>query len=151
MVKSLPIKISSLLLTTCFLLSFFSSAALADTVLITSFTSTTKESTTSVPKNYHHFYSTKDTVKVTFKVDEWIKTRNIKKVNVQLQKSNGLWWSTKTTKSVTSTSSITFSVNAGSGDYRLVVWDEPEPTGWDKPPLYYPKSTRYSVDIWGID
>lgn len=77
-------------------------------VHITTFSDTTKASTTSMPKNYHHFYSTKDTVRVNYEVDKWIKTHNEKKVYVKLQKSNGFWWSTKTTKSVTSKSPITF-------------------------------------------
>ncbi|WML29216.1 hypothetical protein RCG24_14610 [Neobacillus sp. OS1-32] len=151
MARFLSVKLAPLLLILITGFTIFSSSASAASVQITTFTDTTKESTTTVPKNYHHFYSSKDTVKVTFKVDQWIKTKNIKKVNVILEKDTGLWWSTKATKSVTSTTPLTFSVNAGKGDYRLVVYDEGEPTGYDKAPLYYAKSTKYNVNVIGLD
>lgn len=119
-------------------------------VHITNYSGTTKASTTTAPKNYHHFYSSKDTVNVKFKVDKFIKTHNNKKVYIQVQKSNGLFWSTKTTRSVTNTNQISFNVGAGEGDYRIVVYDAPERTGWDKPPLYYAKSSQYSGKVTGL-
>lgn len=90
-----------------------------------------------------------DTLVVT-KLDQFIKTHDNKRVYIKVQKSNGFWWSTKTTKSVTSTSQISFNVNAGTGDYRIVVYDAPESTGYDKPPLYYAKSTKYSGSVTGL-
>lgn len=147
---SIKLSLSSILLVMILGFAFFPSIASADTVHITTFNGTTKASTTSAPpKNNHNFYSTKDTVKVNFKVTKWVKTHNKKKLNVKLQKSNGFWWSTKKTKSITNTSPINFSFKGGSGNYRLVVYDEKEPTGWSKPPLYYAKSTKYSVTVKG--
>ncbi|MEK4922409.1 hypothetical protein MKX78_10855 [Cytobacillus sp. FSL R5-0569] len=129
---------------------FVGSGSVFADVHITNFSGTTKESTASHPKNYHHFYSSKDTINVKFKVDKFIKTHKKKRVYVEVQKSNGLWWSTKATKSVTSTSQISFNVSSGDGDYRLVIYDEAERTGYDKPPLYYAKSSKYSGSVTGL-
>lgn len=53
---------------------FVGSGSVFADVHITNFSGTTKESTASHPKNYHHFYSSKDTINVKFKVDKFIKT-----------------------------------------------------------------------------
>lgn len=147
--KNFLIKVSSFML--IFMLSFglISGTASASSVHITNYSGTTTPSTTSATKNYHNFYSTKDSVEVKFKVVEFIQTKSNKRVYAQLQKSNGFWWSTITTKSVTNTSQITFTANNGRGDYRLVVYDAAESTGWDKPPLYYAKSSKYSGSVSG--
>lgn len=84
------------------------------------------------------------------KVDKWIKTKKNKKLHVQLQKDNGLWWTTKKSITLTNTKAKTFTVNAGEGNYRLVVYDAAERTPWDRPPLYYGKSTKYSGTITGL-
>ncbi|MGG0889966.1 hypothetical protein [Cytobacillus horneckiae] len=147
--KSKPIKIISSLFILVLALFIGTNSAFAS-VHITNFSGTTKESTTSHPKNYHHFYSSKDTVNVKFKVDKFIKTHKNKRVYIEVQKSNGFFWSTKATKSVTNTSQISFNVNAGEGDYRLVIYDAVERTGYDKPPLYYAKSSKYSGSVTGL-
>lgn len=51
---------------------------------------------------------------------------------------------------MTSTSQISFNVSSGDGDYRLVIYDEAERTGYDKPPLYYAKSSKYSGSVTGL-
>ncbi|MGG3495715.1 hypothetical protein ABES08_07950 [Peribacillus simplex] len=149
MVKSISITLSTLLLVLVLGFGLSSNSASAS-VHITNFSGTTTASTTSATKKYHHFYSSKETVNVKFKVDKFIKTHNNKRVYIQVQKSNGIWWTTKTTKSVTSTSQISFNVTAGEGDYRLVVYDAVERTGYDKPPLYYAKSSQYSGTVTGL-
>lgn len=148
MVKSISIKLSSILLLLALVFGL-SSTALASSVFITNYSGTTTASTTSNIKNYHHFYSSKESITVKFQVDKYIKTHNNKTVYVQVQKSNGFLWSTQTTKSVTNTNQISFNVSAGTGDYRIVVWDAPERTGYDKAPLYYAKSTQYSGSVTG--
>lgn len=141
--------ITSLLLILTLALPLYPNIASAN-VHITNISGTTKPSTkTSPPKDYHHFYSSKDGVKVNIKVDKWIQTRNKKTLTVKLQKDNGLWWSTKATKTLKNTSPITFSHNGGAGNYRLVIYDASEPTGYDKAPLYYAKSTKYSGKVTG--
>ncbi|WP_100330320.1 hypothetical protein [Bacillus xiapuensis] len=142
-------KFSTVLLTLILAFVLSSNSALAS-VHITNFSGTTKASTNSAPKNYHHFYSSKKTINVKFKVNKFVKTHKNKRVYIQVQKDNGLWWSTKTTKSVTNTRQISFNVDGGTGDYRIVVYDAPERTGWDKPPLYYAKSTQYSGAVKGL-
>lgn len=127
-----------------------SSQASAANVHITNFSGTTTESTTGHYKDYVHFYSSRDTINVKFKVNNFIKTKNVKRVHIDVQKSNGFWWTTQASKTVTNTSEISFNVNAGKGDYRLVIYDAPEPTGWDKPPLYYGKSSSYSGVVTGL-
>ena len=127
-----------------------SGLASASTVHITNFSGKTTESTSNHVKDYVHFYSSRDTINVKFKVDEFVKTKNVKRVHIDVQKSNGLWWTTQESKSVTSTSQISFNVSGGKGDYRLVIYDAPEMTGWDKPPFYYAKSSRYSGVVTGL-
>ncbi|PHG36386.1 hypothetical protein COI60_10060 [Bacillus toyonensis] len=150
MFKSTRIKLTSMLMVLTLMLGLFPNFASASSVRITTISNTTKASTTSDPKEYHHFYSSKGTVKVDFKVEKWVKTHKKKKLNVELQKSNGFWWTTQVSKSLTSTGSVSFSTSSGTGDYRLVVYDEAERTGYDKPPLFYAKSTKYSATIWGL-
>lgn len=121
-----------------------------DSVHIKTFNDTTKITTTHAYKNYHHFYSSRDTVNIKFKVEKFIQTHKIKKVHIKVQKDKGLWWSTKAEKTVTNTNQISFNVDAGKGNYRIVVYDETERTGYDKPPLFYPKSTKYSIQVTGL-
>ncbi|KMJ59086.1 hypothetical protein AB685_08460 [Bacillus sp. LL01] len=147
--KSATMKLSTLLIVFVLGLTLSVSPASAN-VHITNYSGTTKESTTSHSKNYHHFYSSRETINVKFKVDQFVKTAKNKTVYVQVQKSNGFWWSTQTTKSVTNTNQISFNVSAGTGDYRIVVYDAAEPTGYDKPPLYRAKSTKYSGSVSGL-
>ncbi|WP_102264491.1 hypothetical protein [Mesobacillus jeotgali] len=147
MVKKMSIKLSSLLI--AFLVIFAVVSPVSANMFITNFSGTTTPSTTSVPSNYHHFYSMKEGVSVKFKVDEFIQTAGKQGVTVKLQRSNGLWWSTKVSKTVTSTSQITMNSSAGSGDWRIVVTEVAVPTGYDKPPLYRAKSTRYSGTVEG--
>jgi len=151
LVKSIPVKLLSSLLLLLVLGFGIGANSASASVHITNFSGTTKESTTSAPKNYHYFYSSKDTINVKFKVDKFVKTHNNKRVYVQVQKSNGFIWSTKATKSVTSTKQISFNAGGGEGDYRLVVYDAPERTNWDKPPLYYAKSSKYSGTVTGLE
>lgn len=137
-----------LLISSVFMTTNTASAA----VHITNFSGTTTPSTTEVPKRIHNFYSSKDTVNVKFKVNQFIKTHKVKKVHIQVQKSNGFFWSTKATKSVTSTSQISFNVSAGSGDYRILVYDAPEKTSsYDRPPFYFAKSSSYSGSVSGLE
>lgn len=147
--KKFFLKVSLFMLMFMVSLGLISGTASASSVHITNFSGTTTPSTLSATKNYHHFYSTKDSIEVKFKVDAFVQTKSNKRVYVQLQKSNGFWWSTITTKSVTNTSQITFTASNGMGDYRLVVYDAAESTGWDKPPLYYAKSSKYSGSVSG--
>ena len=148
--KSTKVKLTSMLMVLTLMLGIFPSFASASSVRITTFSNTTTASTTSAPKETHHFYSSKGTVKVDFNLEKWVKTHKKKKLNVQLQKSNGFWWTTQVSKTLTSTGTVSFSTSSGTGDYRLVVYDEAEATGYDKPPLYYAKATKYSVTIWGL-
>lgn len=148
MAKNMTFKLSSLFLALLIMFGFSVSPASAE-VFITNFSGTTTPSTTSVPSNYHHFYSTKDTVSVKFKVDEFIQTAGKPGVEVKLQRSNGFWWSTVTSKIVTSTSPVTLTGSTGSGDWRIVVTEVAVRTGYDKPPLYKAKSTRYSGSVTG--
>lgn len=129
-----------------FVISINSASAASD-VFITNYAGTTK----TALKNEHVFYSSKDTINVKFKVEKFIQTHNSKRVYIEVQKDGLFWWSTKVKKSVTNTDKISFNVSAGSGNYKIVVYDEKEPTGWDKPPLYYEKSTTYSGSVTGID
>ncbi|MBT2680493.1 hypothetical protein J7E38_15895 [Bacillus sp. ISL-35] len=147
MVKKVYIKLSSLLLAILVIFAVVTPASA--NVFITNFGGTTTPSTTSVPSNYHHFYSMKEGVSVKFKVDEFIQTAGKQGVVVKLQRDNGLWWSTKVSKTVTSTSQVTLNSSAGSGDWRIVVTEVSVPTGYDKPPLYRAKSTRYSGTVEG--
>lgn len=144
------LKISSLLLVFVISLLLTNGSASASSVHIANFSGTTEASTTSKTTKYHHFYSSKDAINVKFQVEKWVKTHNKKEINVEVQKSNGFWWSTKATKKVTSTKQISIDVDSGEGDYRLVIYDTAEPTGYDKPPLYYAKSTKYSGSITGL-
>lgn len=150
MFKKVTIKLTSLFMVLTLMLGIFPNLASASSVKITTISNTTTASTTSAPKENHHFYSSKGTVKVDFKVEKWVKTHKKNQLNVELQKSNGFWWSTQVSKSLTSTGSVSFSTGAGAGDYRLVVYDQAEPTGYDRPPLYYAKSTKYSATVWGL-
>lgn len=147
--KNTVMKLSTLLIVFVLGVTLSVSPASAD-ILITNYSGTTKESTTSHSKNYHHFYSSRSTINVKFKVDQFIKTANNKTVHVQVQKSNGFWWSTQASRTVTNTNQINFNVNAGTGDYRIVVYDAAETTGYDKPPLYRAKTTKYSGSITGL-
>lgn len=151
MIKSVTFKLSSMLFVLLVGFGLFTSAASAASVKITGFVDSTTASTTSSIKNYHHFYSTKDGVKVEFEVLDWVQTYGSNKVYVKLQRSNGFWWSTQDSATVTHMSPVTLSSSAGDGDWRLVVYDDPDPTGYSKPPMYYPQSTKYSVDAWAFD
>lgn len=87
---------------------------------------------------------------ISIQVEKWIKTYKKKELHIEVQKSNGFWWSTKAEKIVTNTKQISIIVNSGEGDYRLVIYDTAESTGNDKPPLYHAKSTKYSGSITGL-
>lgn len=140
----------SFLMIATLVISIFPNISFASPAIhITNINGTTTPSTTSKPKDYLHFYSSKDVVKVNIKVDRWIQTKNNKTLYVELQKDNGLWWSKKATRTLKNTSPITFSHNGGPGNYRLVIYDAHERTLYDKAPLYYAKSTKYSGKITG--
>lgn len=148
MIKKIAIKLSFVLV---LILGFsvFSQQASAS-VHISNYSGTTVESTTHHYKNEHAFYSSSDTINVEFKVNEFIKTHKNKRVYIEVQKDKGLWWSTLETKSVTNTTKINFNVNGGTGTYRILVYDAAESTGYDKPPLYYAKSSSYSGKVTGL-
>ncbi|MBM0067929.1 hypothetical protein [Alkalicoccobacillus gibsonii] len=122
-------------------------------VHITNFTGTTSSATDRMPSpKFHHFYSSKPKVQVKIKVDDWVINKGKKnELNVQLQKDNGLWWSTVETKKLTNKTQVSFTVNKGTGDYRLRVADTNEVTGYDKPPLVKQKQTKYSGSVTGLD
>ncbi|MCM3741333.1 hypothetical protein M3210_13750 [Oceanobacillus luteolus] len=149
MKKSIMNLLSLLMIVTLVIAIFPNMSSAASEIHITNISGTTTPSTTSKPKDYLHFYSSKDTVKVNIKVDQWIKTKSNKTLHVELQKSNGIWWSKKASRTLKNTSPITFTHNGGPGDYRLVIYDAHERTMYDKPPLYYAKSTKYSGKVTG--
>lgn len=121
-------------------------------VLITNYSGTTEANTANVIKEYHHFYSSKENINVKFKVNQFIKTHNVKQVEVEVQKSNGFFWTTKATKTVSNTTQVNFNVGGGPGDYRIVVYDTPEKTSsYDRPPFYFAKSTSYSGSVTGLE
>ncbi|WRP07380.1 hypothetical protein U9J35_04215 [Rossellomorea aquimaris] len=53
---------------------------------ITNFSGTTKNTGTSNPGNYHHFYSSKNSVKVNFEVESFIQTGGKAGITVEITK-----------------------------------------------------------------
>jgi len=146
--KRISFKLPSIFLILLVMFGYIVSTASAQ-LFITNISGTTTPSTTDVPPNYHHFYSSKESVSVEFKVDQFIETAGNPGVEVKLQKSNGLWWTTQVSKIVDYHAKVTLNSSAGIGDWRLVVTEIAVPTGSDKPPLYRAKSTKYSGTVSG--